>query len=358
METVRAHWVVERILGHSLSCFMTLHIFEPTELTPAIRQDISGFLDQQPMSHPFQYPQCSMAGTRFALFRQAGKPEWFAGCGIQYPLGRRVPWVRSIIINRGPICDNVELWQNVLVEVIQHLRKQNAYIYVDAAPEWVDSNTSTAESLFSDRQWTQVSAARTTLRLDLSKTPDELFAAFRKNSRYEIRRAERLGTNVFLPSSDADVNEFLSIYTSMAERKGFVPDSPDRLRQFVDWFRLEQDRGSLLLAAHKGSILGGIVIVRAGNRCWYVWGASQKHEHLNVGHLLQWRAIQWARDHGCTEYDFGGYTPGATSGPAWFKEGFGGYVVRFVPPHRRIIRPARNRVVQILSRVRGWKSAA
>ncbi len=191
-----------------------------------------------------------------------------------------------------------------------------------------------------------------TLRLDLTRSPDELFAAFRKNSRYEIRRAERLGTSVFPEKSDADVNEFLGLYTSMAEHKGFAPDSPDRLRQFIEWFRQEEHRGALLLAAHHGSILGGAVIVRAGNRCWYVWGASQKHEQVNVGHLLQWRAILWAKEHGCTEYDFGGYTPGATSGPAWFKEGFGGSLVRLVPAHRRIIRPATSRLVQFLSKFR------
>ncbi|HEY8669585.1 MAG TPA: peptidoglycan bridge formation glycyltransferase FemA/FemB family protein [Terriglobales bacterium] len=330
---------------------MTLHILESAELTPAITRDISGFLDEQRMSHPFQYPQCSMPGTRFALFRQAGKPRWFAGCGIQRPLGRRVPWVRSVIINRGPVCDDARLWRSVLLELIQHLRHQNGYIYVDATPEWVDSDNLNATNLF-DGDWTQISPVRMTLRLDLTRSPDELFAAFRKNSRYEIRRAERLGTSVFPEKSDADVNEFLGLYTDMAERKGFAADSPDRLRQFIEWFRQEEHRGALLLATHHGSILGGAVIVRAGTRCWYVWGASQKHEQVNVGHLLQWRAILWAREHGCTEYDFGGYTPGATSGPAWFKEGFGGSLVRLVPAHRRVIRPASNRLAQFLSKFR------
>jgi lipid II:glycine glycyltransferase (peptidoglycan interpeptide bridge formation enzyme) len=73
---------------------------------------------------------------------------------------------------------------------------------------------------------------------------------------------------------------------------------------------------------------------------------------VNVGHILQWHALQWAKSNGCSEYDFGGYTPGATSGPAWFKAGFGGTVVHFVAPHRRVIRTGAYRVFSLLSRIR------
>ena len=114
----------------------------------------------------------------------------------------------------------------------------------------------------------------------------------------------------------------------------------------------EPTRGALLLARDQASIAGGAVIVRSGKRCWYVWGASEKHDQFSAGHSLQWRAIQWAKTHGCTEYDFGGYTPGATSGPAWFKEGFGGEVVHFVPAQRRVIRRGHYVFVNTLSRLR------
>ncbi|MGA7376665.1 MAG: peptidoglycan bridge formation glycyltransferase FemA/FemB family protein, partial [Candidatus Sulfotelmatobacter sp.] len=77
-----------------------------------------------------------------------------------------------------------------------------------------------------------------------------------------------------------------------------------------------------------------------------------KHEQFNVGHILQWRALMWAKSHGCREYDFGGYTPGATSGPAWFKAGFGGTVVRFVRPHRKVIRRGNYRTFELIFRMR------
>jgi len=75
---------------------------------------------------------------------------------------------------------------------------------------------------------------------------------------------------------------------------------------------------------------------------------------MTVGHILQWRAILWAKAHGCTEYDFGGYTPGATSGPAWFKEGFGGAVVHLAGAHRRVIEPNRYNIVRGVTKVSSW----
>ena len=138
----------------------------------------------------------------------------------------------------------------------------------------------------------------------------------------------------------------------LAARKGFAADSPDDLRTAIRWLITARARGALLLARFQNQICGGAVIGRSGRRCWYVWGAAEKHEHFNVGHILQWKALQWAKLHGCIEYDFGGYTPGATSGPAWFKEGFGGTVVRFVRPRRRVIRRGYYRALNLILRMR------
>jgi len=75
---------------------------------------------------------------------------------------------------------------------------------------------------------------------------------------------------------------------------------------------------------------------------------------MTIGHILQWHALLWAKSHGCTEYDFGGYTPGATSGPAWFKEGFGGTVVHLVTPYRRVIDSKRYNIIRVLSKINNW----
>jgi Acetyltransferase (GNAT) domain len=326
---------------------MSLEILNFGGLNPAIQEEICHFLDNQCTAHPFQYPQWSARQNSFVLYRQNGSLRWYASCAPQYPLGSRVPFCNALSINRGPVCDHVDLWRDVFDEFTRSINKK--YVYVDCSPDRIES-LDLDTIIFRHGVWNCMGPKRSSLRLDLRSTPDELFSAFRKNTRYEVRRAERLGVNVRIATSDADVTNFLGKYLDLAKRKGFSPDAPEHLSQILFWLRVEQERGALLLGEYDGMTVGGAVIVRAGNRCWYVWGASQKQKDFNVGHILQWNALLWAKSHRCTEYDFGGYTPGATSGPAWFKQGFGGTPVDFVPPHRGILRPTYARIIHLASR--------
>jgi peptidoglycan pentaglycine glycine transferase (the first glycine) len=329
---------------------MTLEFFTPKELSPALEQEIVHFLDGQATSHPFQFPQWADSGTRFALLRRANQICWFANCGTQFPLGTRLAGFSALTVNRGPVCDDREVWRNGLNELLEWVRGKGL-VYFDVAPDWLRGpDTHSVAEL--NQQWKPLGAGRVSLRLDLTKTPDELFAQFRKNTRYEVRRAERAAIAVGPSTERDDIEEFLRLYGRLAARKGFSADSPGHLRRVVGWLIAEPSRGALLLVREGKTAVGGAVIVRSGKRCWYVWGASEKHGQFSAGHLLQWQALLWAKAQGCTEYDFGGFTPGATSGPAWFKEGFGGQIVHFVPAYRYVLRRRPYRLFRILARAR------
>ena len=335
---------------------MALEFFTPQDLTPALAQEIVRFLDSQETGHPFQLPRWADADSRFALLRQAGRIRWFASYGLQFPLSTRLPWLRALTVNRGPVCDDIDLWRAGLEELLQHAH-ENGFVYVDAAPDRLHPSECGGASLFGP-EWKPLDKGRVSLRLDLAKSEEEILAGLRKSTRYEVRRAERVGVNVEPSQEAADVEEFLKLYSRLGGRKNFVTDSPDHLRGIIQWLMTDPSRGALLLARDQASIAGGAVIVRCGKRCWYVWGASDQHDRFSAGHLLQWRAILWAKAQDCTEYDFGGYTPGATSGPAWFKEGFGGDVVHFVPAHRRVLRRGYCRLSETLSKLRSSRFLA
>lgn len=329
---------------------MSPEILKADALTTAAKEEICAFLDSQRTSHPAQYPQWSASGTLFALFRSGGEVRCVGSYSVLSALGRAVPFFRYLTINRGPVCDDLELLRSVNLELISSMRTQG-YIAIDSSPDWPDPDGKIAQRIFDTEKWFPSRPGRVTLRLDLTKPLDTLFAAFRKNTRYEIRRAERMAVTVSPAGTDEEINEYLRLYVSTAERKQFMPDSREHLRHVVDWLRRETNRGALLLARVQGELIGGAIIVRAGTRCWYLWGASGKHDHVNAGYPLQWQALQWAKAHGCDEYDFGGYTIGATSGPAWFKEGFGGSVVKFMPTHRAVLRPGSYKAVRLLSKM-------
>jgi hypothetical protein len=330
---------------------MALEFYATNDLSEPLISEITDFLDSQKTSHLFQFPQWNVSGARFALLRESGKIRWFGTFGMHSPLGSAFRWMRAVVANRGPVCDDSALWQSAAEEFVEQIRREGV-TYFDAVPDWVQVRGSDLENTLRNAGWQQQGAERSSLRLDLTKNEDEIFANLRKNSRYEVRRAERFGISVEPSSTASEIEEFLTLYSRLAARKGFAPESHHDLRGAIGWLTKENARGALLLARSQNQVYGGAVIGRAGTRCWYVWGAADKHEHFNVGHILQWKALLWAKTHGCNEYDFGGYTPGATSGPAWFKAGFGGTVVRFVPPHRRVIRRGYYRTFDLVFRMK------
>jgi lipid II:glycine glycyltransferase (peptidoglycan interpeptide bridge formation enzyme) len=329
---------------------MALESFRVDDLTSAQLQEVEEFLDSQETGHPFQFPQWLDPGSKVMLLRESGKICWMASFGVHPPLGRKVPWIRAAVVNRGPVCDDLEMWEAASDELAGELRREGVAFF-DASPEWIQQPAEESPSFLKRAQWKSLGGVRASLRLDLTPSAEDLFANFAKTTRYEVRRAERMGAVVSAASNDADIDQFLGLYEGLAARKGFPADSAERMRREIHWLMTADSRGALLLAKVNDAVCGGAVIGRAGRRCWYIWGANEKGQ-VNVGHIVQWHALQWAKSRACSEYDFGGYTPGATSGPAWFKAGFGGAVVHFVVPYRRVIRRAGYRVYRLLSRIR------
>ncbi len=328
---------------------MAVELIKADTLSPVLLQEIEDFLDGQETSHLFQYPQWSENAT-CAMWRVDGSLRWFGTFGEQFPLGRRLPWIRALIANRGPVCDAAKLWQDATEELAREMWEKG-FSYLEVSPDWVQTPSVAAANGFDGSAWNKSGVERASLRLDIANGENDIFAGFRKVTRYEIRRAERLGVSVRAANSDAEIDEFLELYARLAARKAFSPEPAALLQRQIRWLALGS-RGALLLARSGDSVLGGAVIGRSGRRCWYVWGATDREDNVGVGHILQWNALLWAKAHGCSEYDFGGYTPGATSGPAWFKAGFGGKVVRFVAPRRRVVRRGRYRVLHFVSRIR------
>jgi lipid II:glycine glycyltransferase (peptidoglycan interpeptide bridge formation enzyme) len=329
---------------------MALEFFTPKDLSPALEWEIVQFLDSQTTSHPFQFPKWADSGARFAMLRQAERVCWFANCGVHFPLGTRFAGFRALTVNRGPVCDDSELLRMGLNELADKIHGEGL-VYLDVAPDWPRRLGPHSAAEF-DRNWKPLGEGRVSLRLNLIKAADELLAKFRKNTRYEVRRGERANILVEPATKPEDIEDFLKLYLRLASRKGFSAGSSDHLRSILGWLITEPSRGALLLARDGGRVAGGAAIVRSGKRCWYVWGASDKHDRFSAGHTLQWHGLLWAKSQGCVEYDFGGYTPGATSGPAWFKEGFGGEIVRFVPAHRFVLRTRYHAMAQAVAKIR------
>jgi hypothetical protein len=336
---------------HGAEGEFSFQVVERAQWSTSLLDEVGAFLDSQDTSQPFQRPEWAGDGWLLALVRRHGQIQWLALCGVIYPASRFMRPIRALNVHRGPVCDDLDLLEKGQRELVAQAGKMG-FAYIEIAPEWTGKFAESAAAMLARNGWQAIPGVRSTLRLSLIPSLDDLLASFRKTTRYEIRRSMNERIEVRMATGDVEYRDFIEIYLAMAREREFPSETPEFLLGIGRWLAADKSHGCLLLAYEDGKPRGGILIIRSGVRCWYFLGATSKDGKVGVGHLLQWRAIQWAKENGCVEYDFNGYREDATSGPALFKKGFCDRVVHFIPAHRYVVTPGRYRAFEAISRVR------
>jgi len=112
--------------------------------------------------------------------------------------------------------------------------------------------------------------------LDVDKAEEELLAGMRKTTRYEIKRAQKMGVVV---QKSNDIQEFLRLYDTTASRHNFVQHTG--IREEFD--TLDTD---LLVAKYNKTVLAAAIIVYFGDEAIYHHGASVPNKD-GASYLLQ-----------------------------------------------------------------------
>ena len=181
---------------------------------------------------------------------------------------------------------------------------------------------------------------RNTLLIDLRREEEEILAAMKQKTRYNVRLAPRrdvsvrsIGAENTTDERDAALSLFYQLYAETGRRDGFVIRPPDYYRDAWGSF-VDCGLASLFLADYQEEALAGLLLFRFGATAWYMYGASSERERQRMpNYLLQWEAIRWAREQGCTLYDLWGAPDELDeSNPMWgvvrFKLGLGGELAR------------------------------
>ena len=138
-----------------------------------------------------------------------------------------------------------------------------------------------------------------TSRLDLTAPDEELMKNFHEKTRYNIRLAEKKGVTVVQEKNAAI---FWPLIKETYERDGIKSHSEKYYRDFIDLSACTQ-----LTGYNADTPLASVLLYTFGKTCVYVHGASSSaNRNLMAPYLMQWRALQFAREFGCTQYDFGG----------------------------------------------------
>ena len=167
--------------------------------------------------------------------------------------------------------------------------------------------------------------------LDLVPSEEELLMGMRKTTRYEIRRAQKLGVSIEKSENPLDLVHFHNLYVSTSERHGFVPHSgiDEEFKEFAN-----EHKALLFLGKHNGKVLGAAIILFYGNQAIYHHSASLTSS-IPVNYLIQWEAIKEAKKRGMNVYNFWGIAKEDKPNHPWrglslFKKGFGGRKVEYI----------------------------
>jgi lipid II:glycine glycyltransferase (peptidoglycan interpeptide bridge formation enzyme) len=175
---------------------------------------------------------------------------------------------------------------------------------------------------------------RNTMLIDLTKTEDELLAAMKQKTRYNVRLAGKKGVTVREGNRD-DFPMLYKMYAQTALRDKFVIRSEAYYLEVWETFFAE---GLLvpLIAEVEGQVVSGLMLFIFGEQAWYIYGmSSDLHRRLMPNYLLQWEAILRAKAAACQVYDLWGAPDDFNaSDPMWgvyrFKKGLAAFEARHI----------------------------
>jgi lipid II:glycine glycyltransferase (peptidoglycan interpeptide bridge formation enzyme) len=194
---------------------------------------------------------------------------------------------------------------------------------------------------------------------------ETMLAAFDKDTRYAVRRAEREGVAVTLARDAGDLRPIDALHDLVMEtqrRAGFPKPPLQRYR--TAWRGLASSgRATIFEARRDEQLLASGMLVVEGDRSFYLFAGSLREEPGQPKHYasyaLQWAMMRHARDAGARVHDLWGVAP-AGAGPEhpWygvglFKKGFGGRVAVWAGTWDVVVDPTLYRLRTLAQHGRG-----
>jgi len=200
-----------------------------------------------------------------------------------------------------------------------------------------------------------------TIIISLEGSEEDILVRMKQKCRYNVRLAEKKGVTI-RPWNDPD--GFHRLVQVTGNRDGFGVHALAYYRRAYALFH-PAGMAELLLAEFDGKPLAALMIFANGTSSWYLYGASNDNERNRMpAYLLQWEAMKWARQRGCTQYDLWGVPDDEDAsleaqfenrhdglwGVYRFKRAFGGQVKRAAQALDKVYIP-------LLYKVYLWRSA-
>jgi Acetyltransferase (GNAT) domain len=173
--------------------------------------------------------------------------------------------------------------------------------------------------------------------LDLEGDEPQLLRDMRKGHRADIARAAKLMQAEVLDQMNITQQRFDSYRLLHHKAAGRVTRPLETFQMMLEWIRAGQ--AILCAATLEGRDVGFALVSVYKDGAYYSSSCEDpEYNDLPIGHLLQWRAMQWLKQHGIRRYEIGvqpfsDQVHSPTSEKelkiGFFKRGFGGQSVAF-----------------------------
>jgi lipid II:glycine glycyltransferase (peptidoglycan interpeptide bridge formation enzyme) len=195
--------------------------------------------------------------------------------------------------------------------------------------------------------------ARETFVLDLVKPLAAIRSGFDPKWRSDLAKAEKTGIQVTRSVESDDFDRFEAILLELAKQKGFVPSQDVRFFREVQTDTPQDQKFVLHLAWHERELIAGHLGSFVGDTGVYLLGAANsKGRALRASYLLQWAAIEHAKNVGNIFYDLGGIDPLQNPDVYRFKRRLNGRLVTEVGPYELAPDSFRESALRLLERAR------
>ena len=283
--------------------------------------------------------------------------EDFGGLGHALMIVRNAKRGRYLEIPCGPLLDwgNKKAVERVFKKIAE-VGKREKCVFVRVRPQLTanSENLKLLEDLKLKKSPMHL-AAEHTVMIDLEASEDEMLAKMRRQTRYEVRRADKLGIIVEKDDSEELFREFHQVQVDTAKRQGFVPPSLNTLLAEREaffgniWIYVaktgdkKMDGAPSEIPQKSGEpIAYGLIIGGGKEGDYYEAASTELNRKLPGAYALLWQAMRDLKTEGYERFNLWGIAPAGQPGHRYagvttFKTGFGGEIVEYVPAHDMIL---------------------
>ena len=279
----------------------------------------------------------------------------FGGKGWALMIVRDAKRGRYLEIPCGPLVD----WNNkktvqAAFQRIKEVATREKCVFVRVRPQLAATRENLAILADLDlRESPMHLAAEHTVMIDLGATEEEMLARMRRQTRYEVRRASKLGLQTIRDNTEDLFKEFHAVQVKTAKRQNFVPPDLKTLmaerKAFADNIWIYVTKTGLAKSNQTPSdipqeqpVAYGLIIGDGREADYYEAASTDLNRKLPGAYALLWQAMRDLKAAGYERFNLWGIAPAGQpnhryAGVTTFKTGFGGEVVEYVPAHDMVI---------------------